>query len=169
MEMDTEAEKVEMLRLLKLCQIHISNYVYTIKIVIDRRTSVNDPRICKEEYASYIPEPFATYLASLGHIRKPGSELNPYDCFGTEIVGPDGKPHPECDPYVFAMLSALRSMTEVHFVLFEGEFCVVWVVRIRVTSVFGEKQRISRGAYLEDSDLLGILLALFLEEIVELC
>lgn len=103
-----------MMRLLNACVIKISNYVYTIKIVIDRQASVNDPRICKEERSSYIPEPFATYMASLEHIRKPESLHKPpnYDSFVAVKMGPDGKPYPEYDPYVFAMLSGLRSMSE---------------------------------------------------------
>ncbi len=109
-----EREQNEMRRLLELCIIKISNYVYTIQIVIDRQASINDPRICKEERATYIPEPFATYLASLEHVRKPVGRDGPnkYDAFGVPIEGDDGKPLPEYDPYVFAMLSGLRSMTE---------------------------------------------------------
>jgi TATA-box binding protein (TBP) (component of TFIID and TFIIIB) len=102
----------EMLRLLNQCKIKISNYVYTIKIVIDRQASINDPRICKEERSTYIPEPFATYVASLDHVRNPSREDNPYDRFDTPQVDSTGKPYPEYDPYVFAMLSGLRSMSE---------------------------------------------------------
>ncbi|MHA1679805.1 MAG: hypothetical protein ACTSUE_02280 [Promethearchaeota archaeon] len=111
-EAEAASEQEEMLRLLNLCKIKISNYVYTIKIVIDRQASVNDPRICKEERSTYIPEPFATYVASLEHVRKPGGEKNPYDSFGATVPSQDGKKRPEHDPYVFAMLSGLRSMSE---------------------------------------------------------
>lgn len=107
-----ENTQEEMLRLLNQCKIKISNYVYTIKIFIDRQASVNDPRICKEERSTYIPEPFATYVASLENVRKPGSENAPYDAFGPKEMDSSGKPHAEHDPYVFAMLSGLRSMSD---------------------------------------------------------
>lgn len=107
-----EESNEEMIRALNKCVIKISNYVYTIKIVIDRQASVNDPRICKEERSSYIPEPFATYLASLEHVRKPENEGKPFGVFEVPEVDKHGKPYPEYDPYVFAMLSGLRSMSD---------------------------------------------------------
>ncbi len=104
-----EEEREEMISMLNKCRIRISNYVYTLKIIIDREASENDPRICKEERSTYIPEPLATYVASLEHVQKPDSAFNPYQpcSYDGEVQGQS-----EHDPYIFAMLSGLRSMSE---------------------------------------------------------
>ena len=137
-------EHEEMIRLLNQCVIKISNYVYTIKIVIDRQASVNDPRICKEERSSYIPEPFATYLASLEHVHKPENQNHPFGTFDVPEVDERGNPYPEYDPYVFAMLSGLRSMSDE-----TEEYVNTVVSEVSGTSGSSGKRKRSYGAFID--------------------
>jgi TATA-box binding protein (TBP) (component of TFIID and TFIIIB) len=139
-----EDEQEEMIRLLNKCKIKISNYVYTIKIVIDRQASVNDPRICKGERSFYVPEPFATYLASLEHVRKPESINTIRDAFDVVETDHEGKPYPEYDPYVFAMLSGLRSMSEE-----TEEYVNTVVSSVDTGAARAKKRRV--GGYSQDS------------------
>jgi TATA-box binding protein (TBP) (component of TFIID and TFIIIB) len=89
----------ELQDVLKKCTITISNYVLTVIIKMDREASTLDPRICREESCTYVPEPFASYLTSLESVRKPsGPTINP---IGDMI---------EDDPWVFAMLCGLKSI-----------------------------------------------------------
>lgn len=110
----------EMSEYMKRGKIKISNYVYTIRMKRDLQSSPRDPRICKTERCNYLPEPFATYVASLEHINTPGSKREPWETH---------------DPYVFAMLNGLRSVSE------ETDDCLN-----QATSAIGRKKKRGKRA-----------------------
>jgi transcription initiation factor TFIID TATA-box-binding protein len=110
-----EEEEEAKMRMFAESKLTINNNVFTTKIVMDENAHPSDPRILREEDSTYIPPPFAAYMAALKHVRtKRSVDREEYRLVCPEDVIEDEHPSSIArrDIYVFAMLAGLRSMWE---------------------------------------------------------